>query len=169
MKGLGIESTLTWGTEMDSNTVPRGYFGIGVENLKTGANLGTLWRSAHSLGASFLFTIGRRYSVQASDTTVAYRSVPLFEYLTFDEFYDNLPRSCRLVGVEYPHPSARPLAKYQHPRSAVYLLGSEDSGLSKAALERCHEVVYIPCEVCLNVAVAGSILLYDRSTKKSGY
>ena len=28
----------------------RGYFGIGIENGKTVANIGTLWRSAHNLG-----------------------------------------------------------------------------------------------------------------------
>ena len=33
----------------------RGFFGIGVENLKTKANLGTLWRSAINLGADFIF------------------------------------------------------------------------------------------------------------------
>lgn len=143
-----------------------GYFGIGVENLKTEANLGTLWRSAHSLGAAFIFTVGRRYSMQASDTTVAYRNLPLFQYLTLDDCIANLPRSCPLVGVEYPHKDAIPLPRFVHPARAVYLLGSEDSGLSKAALAKCHQVVYIPCDFCLNVAVAGSVIMYDRVTKK---
>ncbi|WP_020474452.1 RNA methyltransferase [Zavarzinella formosa] len=29
----------------------KGYFGIGIENCKTGVNVGTLWRSAHNLAA----------------------------------------------------------------------------------------------------------------------
>jgi hypothetical protein len=82
----------------------RGYFGIGIENGKTVANIGTLWRSAHNLGASFIFTVGQRYKYQASDNTKAWRSIPLFQYGGFDEFYDNLPHDCQLIGVEYPIP-----------------------------------------------------------------
>lgn len=147
----------------------RGYYGIGVENLKTEANLGSLWRSAHALVAAFIFTIGRRYQVQPSDTSVAYRNLPLFQYDGFNDFYANLPRSCRLFGVEYPHAEAKELPKFTHPARAVYLLGSEDNGLSKRAIEKCQEIVYIPSDFCLNVAVAGSVVLYDRTTKKGGY
>lgn len=144
----------------------RGYFGIGVENLKTGHNLGTLWRSAHSLGADFIFTIGQRYRYQASDTTKAWRSVPLFRYDTFDAFYANLPYDCQLIGVEFPHDKAKPLPGFSHPERAVYLLGAEDSGLSKKALEKCHRIVSIPCDYCLNVAVAGSLVMYDRARER---
>jgi len=143
-----------------------GFFGIGVENLKTGANLGTLWRSAHSMGAAFIFTVGRRYKHQASDTTTARYQIPLYEYDTLAELKANLPYSAPLVGVEYPHESAVPLGPFCHPRSCVYLLGSEDSGMTKAAIAMCHRLVYIPCLSCLNVAVAGSIVMYDRMSKK---
>ena len=46
----------------------RGFFGVGIENTKTHQNIGTLWRSASIMGASFMFTIGKRYKKQASDT-----------------------------------------------------------------------------------------------------
>jgi tRNA G18 (ribose-2'-O)-methylase SpoU len=143
----------------------RGYFGIGIENGKTVANIGTLWRSAHNLGAAFIFTVGQRYKYQASDNTKAWRSIPLFQYSGFDEFYDNLPHDCQLIGVEYPHPKARPLPDFVHPERAVYLLGAEDHGLSRKALEKCHQFIMIPgsqLDQSLNVSVAGSIIMYDR-------
>lgn len=146
----------------------RGYFGVGIENCKTGANIGTLWRSAHNLGAAFIFVIGKRYEFQSSDTTKAWRSVPLFQYLTFDEFYGHLPHDCRLIGLEFPHPTARSLAGFHHPERAVYLLGAEDSGLTQKAKDKCHHIVYIESKMCLNVAVAGSIVLYDRCAKTGG-
>jgi len=146
----------------------KGYFGIGVENLKTAANLGSLWRSAHSLGAAFIFTVGRRYQSQASDTSAAYQWIPLFQYATMEDCVDGLPRSCPLVGIEFPHQDAQPLPKFVHPARASYLLGGEDCGLSKTALAKCHKLVYIPCGFCLNVAVAGSVVMYDRVTKKAG-
>lgn len=143
----------------------RGYFGIGIENCKTGHNLGTLWRSAHNLGASYIFVIGQRYRLQASDTTKAYRNIPLYHFVSFDEFYSNLPFDCQLVGVEFPHDGAQPLPQFIHPERCVYLLGAEDHGLSKQALAKCHKLVYIPSLFCMNVAVAGSILMYDRSAR----
>jgi tRNA G18 (ribose-2'-O)-methylase SpoU len=143
----------------------RGYFGIGIENGKTVANIRTLWRSAHNLGAAFIFTLGQRYKYQGSDNTKAWRSIPLFQYGSFEEFYDNLPHDCQLIGVEYPHPKARPLPDFVHPERAVYLLGAEDHGLSRKALDKCHQFIMIPgsqLNQSLNVAVAGSIIMYDR-------
>lgn len=34
------------------------YFAIGIYHPKTEMNMGTLWRSAYQLGASYIFTIG---------------------------------------------------------------------------------------------------------------
>jgi tRNA G18 (ribose-2'-O)-methylase SpoU len=146
----------------------RGYFGIGIENGKTVHNIGTLWRSAHNLGASFIFVVGKRYSREVSDTTKAWRSIPLFQYKSFEEFYANLPHDCILVGVEYPHDKAVPLTSFKHPERCAYLLGAEDNGLTKLAKERCHQFVMIPgsrLNQSLNVAVAGSIIMYDRTSK----
>ena len=141
--------------------MPRGYFGIGVENTKTAANVGTLWRSAHIFGAAFLFTIGRRYRHQPSDTMKTSRHVPLYAYETFDEFYRQLPDGCQLIGVELDE-RATLLARFTHPERCVYLLGAEDRGLSEEALARCHGLVRLVGDHCLNVAVAGSIVMHDR-------
>ena len=40
-----------------------------------------------------------------------------------DEFYNNLPHDCQLIGVEFPHAKARSLPDFAHPERAVYLLG----------------------------------------------
>lgn len=146
----------------------RGYFGIGVENSKTRFNLGTLWRSAHNFGADFIFVIGNRYKPEPSDTTKAWRSVPLYRHKTFAEFFEAMPTDCPLVGVEYPDDRAVALHEFKHPERAIYLLGSEDSGLTRMAKERCHRIVMIPgsqLRQSLNVAVAGSIIMYDRITR----
>ena len=44
------------------------FFGIGVYQPKTEHNIGTLWRSAMILGASFIFIIDGKYKPQTSDT-----------------------------------------------------------------------------------------------------
>ena len=139
---------------------PSGYCPIGVYHPKKAVNVGTLWRSAHALGAAGIFTIGRRYDRQASDTTAAFRHVPLTHYATVDDLRDHLPFGCPLIGVETT--GDVPSAAYAHPERACYLLGSEDHGLPPDVLAACHAVLRLPGAYCLNVAVAGSLVLYDR-------
>jgi tRNA G18 (ribose-2'-O)-methylase SpoU len=143
----------------------RGYCGIGIVGGKTPENLGMLWRSAHTLGASFIFTAGARYKEHPTDTMKSTRHVPLFEYEELGQL--SRPRGSELVAVEKTEdfeeiPS---LVGFRHPQRAVYVLGAEDDGLSTEALALCDHLVQIPSTSSLNVAVAGSIVLYDRLAK----
>lgn len=143
---------------------PRGFFAIGIENGKTLPNLGTLWRSANIFGAQFIFTIGRRYKNQSSDTLKTPRHIPLFHYENVQDLIDHLPSACPLVGLELDE-RAVAISNYKHPQRACYLLGAEDNGLTKVAREKCHALVQLPGECSLNVAVAGSIVMFDRNSK----
>ena len=147
------------------NNLEQGYFGIGIQNGKTPENLGVLWRSAQNMGASFIFTIGNRYAKQACDTHKAVGAMPYFHYNTFEEFYVMLPKGAMLVGIEM-NPRSVPLETFEHPRRCVYLLGAEDHGLPKAAMEKSHHLVKFDTPKSINVAVAGSIVMYDRNMKK---
>lgn len=62
--------------------------------------------------------------------------------------------------------TAENLETFEHPRRCVYLLGAEDNGLSKQAIEKCHYLVKFKSEKSLNVSVAGTIVLYDRGLNK---
>lgn len=143
----------------------RGFYGIGVEHAKTEMNIGTLWRSAEIFDAAFLFTIGARYKKQASDTSKTWRTIPLYNYLTFAELYASLPYDTRLVGVELDE-KAFQIRTYAHPERCIYLLGAEDHGLTAEALRRCHSLVRLPGERSMNVATAGSIIMFDRHQKE---
>ncbi len=151
---------------MSTNNLENEFFGIGIFNGKTPENLGVLWRSAQNMGASFIFTIGNRYAKQACDTHNAVKSMPYYHYENFDEFYSHLPKGARLVGVELDE-RAQNLETFEHPRRCVYLLGAEDHGLSKQAIEKSHFLVKFHSTLSLNVAVSGSIVMYDRNLSKS--
>lgn len=146
----------------------RGYFAVGVYHPKTEVNVGTLWRSATLYGAAFVFTVGRRYSPQASDTAKTPRHVPLFHFDDVDGLLRHLPWSCPLVGVELD-PRAKPLGRYSHPERAAYLLGAEDHGLPTHVLDRCHDLVIVEsaAPASMNVATAGTIVLYSRHLQAS--
>jgi tRNA G18 (ribose-2'-O)-methylase SpoU len=143
----------------------RGYFAIGVYHPKTEVNVGSLYRTAHLYGAAFVFTVGHRYRPQASDTMRTPQHKPLFHYSDINDLIEHLPNSAPLVGVELDE-RAVSLPDFTHPERAVYLLGAEDHGLPPQVMDACHYLVTIPTLLpySMNVAVAGSIVLYDRFT-----
>ena len=141
----------------------KGYFGIGIYETKQIDNVGTLWRSAMNFGADYIFTIGSRYKKQRSDTTKSWRNIPLFEFKDWEDFITHIPRESELVFIEQAN-DAEFLESYNHPKRAIYILGAEDYGVPEAIMQG-HKKVQIDTPLCLNVATAGSIVMYDRKLK----
>jgi len=141
--------------------VLRGYFGIGVERLSKPMNLGNLMRSAHAFGASFFFTIDAAFTVREtrSDTSKSPEHLPNYAWDSVSQMA--LPRGCRLVGIELMD-EAVALPSFRHPARAAYVLGPERGSLSPELVDRCDFVVQIPTSFCINVAMAGAIVMYDR-------
>ncbi len=142
----------------------KGYFGIGVEGISKAMNAGALFRTAHAFGASFVFTVAAAYSRcdgKRADTSDAPASVPYYDWP--DVAAMRLPDGCSLIGVELVE-EAIALPSFRHPRCAAYVLGPERGALSAAMLERCDHVVRIPTRFCVNLSVAGAIVMYDRTT-----
>jgi tRNA G18 (ribose-2'-O)-methylase SpoU len=139
----------------------RGYFGIGVERLSKPMNAGNLFRSAHAFGAGFIFAIDSRISLAdtRSDTSEAWRSMPFYRFAAVESM--RLPVGCRLVGIEF-RDDATELPTFRHPVQAAYVLGPERGALSSELVAACDHVVRIPTRFCINVAVAGAIVMYDR-------
>jgi tRNA G18 (ribose-2'-O)-methylase SpoU len=139
----------------------RGYFGIGAERISKALNLGNLMRSAHGFGASFTFTVGATYAAleARADTSKGAHHLPHYNWASPADLA--LPAGCRLVGVELLH-EAVDLPSFHHPRSAAYVLGPERGSLSPELIARCDYVVRIPTSFCINLAMAGAIVMYDR-------
>jgi tRNA(Leu) C34 or U34 (ribose-2'-O)-methylase TrmL len=140
----------------------RGYFGIGAERISKPMNLGSLLRTAHAFGASFAFTIGASFEPRAvarADTSVAADNLPLHVFADLDSLA--LPVGCRLVGVELIDEAAE-LPSFRHPARAAYVFGPERGSLSPALVARCDFLVKIPTKFCVNLGVAGALVMYDR-------
>lgn len=109
-----------------------GFFTVGVVGAKTAYNLGSLWRSAYQFGAAGLFVVNDRGATaslkQTSDTTKAWRRVPLVSHDDWHAFCGAQPYGAMWVAVEM---GGEPLETFEHPERAVYILGS---GMQR----RCH-------------------------------
>jgi tRNA G18 (ribose-2'-O)-methylase SpoU len=140
----------------------RGYFGIGVEGISKPMNVGSLLRSAHAFGASFFFTVNTEIDLKAmreSDTSGAFDHIPFYNFEKPADLL--LPRNTSLVAVELVE-GAVDLPSFRHPLQAVYVLGPEKNSVSTEMLGRCDHVVKIPMKFCVNVGVAGALVMYDR-------
>jgi len=85
--------------------------------------------------------------------------MPFYEYPTLEDM--DLPKDCSLVGVELTE-DAVDLPRFLHPMRAAYVLGPEGGSLSPELIARCDHVVKIPTKFCVNVGVAGAMVIYDR-------
>ena len=140
----------------------RGYFGIGVERISKTMNVGNLFRSAHAFGASFVFTVAATYKRTEgakSDTSDAVGHMPFYSFPDVESLM--LPEGCNLIGVELMDDSVE-LPSFRHPSRAAYILGPERGELSPELTARCDWVVKIPTKFCVNVGIAGAIVMYDR-------
>lgn len=140
----------------------RGYFGVGVEGISKEGNVGNLVRTTHAFGGSFFFTISSPLDIEGvrvSDTSGAFDHVPYHQYKTVGDLM--LPQGCTLVGIELT-PDSIELPSFRHPTRAAYVLGPEMGSLSPELTAQCEFVVKIPMKFCVNVGVAGAIVMYDR-------
>src|SRR5208283_4395106 len=124
-------------------------------------DLGNLLRAPHAFGAKFFFTIGAHPKAfeARSDTSKASFHLPVYHWATAAEMV--LPLRCKLVGIELLE-GATELPAFRHPLHAAYVLGPELGVLSDELLSRCDHVIKIPAAFCINVAMAGAIVMYDR-------
>jgi len=147
----------------------RGYFGVGVEEISKGFNLGNLVRTSHAFGASFFFTVNASVNyaeIKSTDTSHADIHLPFYAYKNVGEF--SLPKDCTLVGVELID-DAVDLPSFRHPLRAAYVLGPEGGSLSHEMVKRCAHIVKIPTKFCVNVGIAGALVIYDRMVSLGGF
>lgn len=138
------------------------YLGIGIYNGKRTHNFGALIRTARVFGANFVFSVGHR-NPQEQSSVGAELTVPLFHFESIAQFVSSIPANAQLVCVELV-PGALDIRGYAHPQRAVYLLGPEDGALPQSILRK-HDTIVLPGAYPLNVAMAATVVLYDRVAK----
>jgi len=144
-----------------STRTAHGFACVGLVQPKDSHNVGAVLRAAHAFGAASVAIEGARYRRAPTDTSVAYAVLPL---LHCADLHDVIPFDCVPVAVELVE-GAVSLVEYVHPKRAFYIFGAEDHTLGRRTLSWCRDVVQIPTAVCLNLAMAVNVVLYDRAAK----
>ena len=125
-------------------------------------NVGTLVRTAHAVAAQEVVLVGdREWNIEAAKTAQDFTDVTILEDET--AFLDHVRnRNWSLVAVELDD-RAVSLFEAEYPQNPCFLLGAERDGLPQSLIDAAEVVVQIPqwgLVPCLNLAVAGSIVMY---------
>ncbi|MGD8440161.1 MAG: TrmH family RNA methyltransferase [Holophagae bacterium] len=144
-------------------------FAVAAWEISKEHNVGTLVRTAHAAAASEVILIGEKeWNVEAARTAQNYTEIVRLPAepdallrRVVDHGYD-------LVAVELAAGSTN-LFDAVYPERPCFLLGAELGGLPQSLLDAARLIVQIPqwgLVPCLNLAVAGSIVIYDFLGKR---
>jgi tRNA G18 (ribose-2'-O)-methylase SpoU len=142
---------------------------IAAWNITKEHNVGSLVRTAHAAAAEEVVLVGERdWNVEAARTAELYTTVTHVPDLgSFRSLLRS--RNWNLVAVELDRRSVN-LFEAEYPERPCFLLGAELGGVPPELLDEARLVVQIPqwgLVPSLNLAVAGSIVLYDYLSKLS--
>jgi tRNA G18 (ribose-2'-O)-methylase SpoU len=140
---------------------------VAAWNVSKEYNVGSLVRTAHAAAATEVILVGEReWNVEAARTAELYTTVT--RLADIDAFRNHLKsRRWNLVAVELDRRAVN-LFDAHYPDRPCFLLGAELGGVPDELLDASELVVQIPqwgLVPSLNLAVAGSIVLYDYLAK----
>ncbi len=136
---------------------------IAAWNITKEHNVGSLIRTAHAAAAEEVVLIGERdWNVEAAKTSELYTTVT--QLADIEAFRKHLEsRRWNLVAVELDRRAVN-VFDAEYPQRPCFLLGAELSGVPDELLDEAELVVQLPqwgLVPSLNLAIAGSIVLYD--------
>jgi len=143
---------------------------IAAWNITKEHNVGSLVRTAHAAAAAEVILVGERdWNVEAAKTSELYTTVTqLADIGAFRKHLES--RRWNLVAVELDHRAVN-VFDAAYPERPCFLLGAELAGVPGELLDEAELVVQIPqwgLVPSLNLAIAGSIVLYDYLGKLHG-
>ena len=154
-------------SELDGDTV------IALQGVRDPGNLGTILRTADSVGAGGVVLIGESCDPFSVETVRASMGSLFAVKLARASFAEVLAykqqRGAALLGASL---KGRALGEeYKVPTRAIVLMGNEQSGLNEEMERACDRLVKLPMRGradSLNLAVATALMVYDL-WRRRGY
>jgi tRNA(Leu) C34 or U34 (ribose-2'-O)-methylase TrmL len=137
-------------------------FGLCLYKPQKEGNFSSLLRTAYNFDCDFICTVENRYHRLKADTVNCRKHIPIFHFPNWDSFLTIYPKECALISLEVNN--SIDLKKFSHPRNAIYIFGPEKGSLPDFILNATSKVA-IDTNRCLNLAICGGIVMYDRQLK----
>lgn len=145
-----------------------------AERLRDPGNLGTLLRACDATGTGALILLDESVdptSVEAVRASMgAFFTVPAVTATTAELLAWKARHGARMTGAALD-PRATDYRKASYAAPQLLLVGNEAQGLPEALITACDELVIMPMRGradSLNVAMAGTLLLYEALHRQDG-
>jgi len=130
-------------------------------------NVGSLVRTAHAVAAAQVLLVGdKEYNVTAARTAELYTTVLHLE--DEHQLLEHIAtQGWQLVAIE-TDARAESMFDVSYPPRPCFLLGAELGGIPESLLDKAELIVRIPqwgLIPSLNLAIAGSLVMYDYLAK----
>src|ERR1039457_6193151 len=161
-----VEGEPQWPIIQELRSMTEGYF-FALDCIEDPQNVGSLMRSAWNLGAAGIFsTKDHSAGLTPGSQKVASGA---FEHVPFQDvtnLHSELNSFRELVFWIYglSDEAEKSIFEVDFGPKAIFVVGSESSGLRKPVVAACDALVYIPQSKTgqsLNAAVAGAIFVYE--------
>ncbi len=135
-----------------------------AHNIRSRENVGSLFRTADSLGIAKLWLSG--YTPVPPDAKISKVALGAEAAVPFEAFPDIESVLKKLAKAKIPVyalelvPEAINLSEFQPPQEMALLLGTETTGIPPSLIEQCVASIYIPqqgMKESLNVTIATAI------------
>jgi TrmH family RNA methyltransferase len=144
---------------------------IVLESMRDPGNVGTVIRTAVSLGVKIIFTedcadIFNPKVIRASMGAVFFEDI--YVVPSADELAKQAVDSGYNVFGAILDDKAKPLTEIEINKKSLFIIGNEGNGIKKETLEACNNYAYIPMTgktESLNAAIASSIIIWEISKK----
>lgn len=147
-------------------------FVLVLPNIRSGHNVGAMFRTADGCGVNKIFLVG--YTPCPPHTQVdkvslgAEKVVPWEHYKQSARLLKKLKsEGYRIVGLEKTKNSVS-IYTWQPQAPIALVVGNEKTGITKSMLKYCDAVVHLPMagiKNSLNVSIAGGVAMYEISHK----
>jgi TrmH family RNA methyltransferase len=164
-QGVGVVLAQRWETIDKVAPAPRDCW-VAVGEVRSQGNLGTLMRSAAACGATGII-VPRSGAADPYDPSAARAAMGALASMRIVKADPSEIRAWKLrMGLTVVGATPAAVTDYRaisYRRPVVLMLGSERKGLTSTQLALCDAQVRIPMSAgdSLNLAVAGSVLLYE--------
>lgn len=133
-----------------------------LENIQDPGNLGTLLRTAVATGYDDVYLCNSTdvYAPKVIRSAMSAHFALNLHFGSVQQVFDVVSPVCQLVCADMDGTNA---FQFVASKPVALLLGNEGNGVSDFAKANCHNVVSLPMKnnlESLNVAVAGSVLMY---------
>lgn len=138
-------------------------------NPKFSSNVGTMARNAELFGFDKLYVSQPERTgghIGATDTAKSFRRIGEFVWDEIGLISSMRDSGHKIIAIELEN-DATDVTTFDHPEDALYIIGSEDKGISRDILDIVDETIVIPAykQWSFNAADSATIIMYDRYAK----